>query len=135
MQNDSKSFSYAQKWCVGVDYNFIIVLPKEKYYLLLTFYSQDTVFSIFWKILICNSCNRGVTFTIKSNISYIFCNKSFKAFLEGQMSIKINQLLCLQSKTYTLDVAACHFCTHSHLFRYSIYSLTSVATSQKFKSS
>ena len=61
--------------------------------------------------------------TIKSNISYIFCNKPFKVFLEGQMSIKINLLLCLQSKTYAVDVAACHFCTHGHLFLYSIYSL------------
>ena len=47
--------------CFSIDYNFIIVISEQKLYLL-KFFSQVIVFR------------------------YIFCNKSFKVFLEGQMS-------------------------------------------------
>ena len=59
----------------------------------------------------------------KSNIRYIFCNKPLRLFVTVKC-LMIILLLCLQEKTYLIDVTACYlFFTDSHLFLYSIYSL------------
>ena len=49
MQNSSKSFPTSHEPCFSVNYNFIIVIPKQKWYLLLTFFSQVIVLMFFKK--------------------------------------------------------------------------------------
>ena len=50
MQNNSKC-SCIQKQCFSFNYNFIIVIPKQKEHLHLTFFSKVTVANIFKKML------------------------------------------------------------------------------------
>ena len=53
----------------------------------------------------------------------MLCKKCFiKAFLEDQMS-KDKPTPLLAIKTFSFDVVAFYFFTHSHLFLYSIHSL------------
>ena len=51
---------------------------ETKQYLILKFFSLNNNATIY------NSCNKGSRLCF--NISYIFCNKHFKAFLELHMS-------------------------------------------------
>ena len=80
MQSNSKSF------CFSVNYNFIVVMPRQKY--LLTFFSQVIALNVFLKkvVLYTTVVIRGLCLWYNSSdFRYIFCNKPFKAFLKSQI--------------------------------------------------
>ena len=106
MQNISlESFSSLQKRYFNVNYNFIIVIPEKRWYLLLTFFSQVIVLKVFLKILPYTTVEiRGLHLWYNSsNIRYRFCNKRFKVFLEPQMP--------KDKRTYLLAVKMWNFYT------------------------
>ena len=68
-------------WYRNVSIRKITEMCETKQYLILKFFSLNNNATIY------NSCNKGSLLWYNSfNISYIFCNKHFKAFLELHMS-------------------------------------------------
>ena len=51
---------------------------------------------------------RGLCLRYDKSSNYIFCNKHFKAFLEGQLYRKINCFACNKKAIYSFDMVACH---------------------------
>ena len=72
---------------------------------------------------------RWLSLYYKSTIRYIFCNKSFKAFLEGQMSKEEPTFFASNKKPTLLMWQPVIFFTHSHLFLHSISFSTNLTTS------
>ena len=66
--------------------------------------------------------SKGVNIRYNSNIRYMFCNKSSKAFLERQM-FKDKHIPLLTIEAYSFDATFCHLFTHSHHFLHSNYYL------------
>ena len=130
MQSNSKNLSSVQKRFFRVNYNFIIVMLKQKYLLLLTVLSQ-VIFLIFLKkMLPYTSRNKGgyvYDIIVLKSGRYSVINL-LRLFLSvKQLNIKMWNFYA------TLMLRPVIFFTHSDLFLYSIFS-TSVTTSYQVKS-
>ena len=121
-------------FCFSVNYNFIIVMPEQKWYFCLTFYSQVIVLNVFLKkfflyttVVISGLC----LWYNSSSTRYILSNKPVKAFHVYQTSKgKPTPLFTIKIWNFhtILMQPLVIFLTYSHLFLYSIFS-TSVTTS------
>ena len=121
-------------FCFSVNYNFIFVMPEQKWYFCQTFYSQVIVLNVFLKkfFLYTTVVIRGLYLWYNSSsMRYILSNKPVKAFHEYQTSKdKPTPLFTIKIWNFhtILMQPLVIFLTHSHLFLYSIFS-TSVTAS------